>query len=57
MTEPHPLDTCECGDYRRDHLDGDGPCNFNDGGRDLCHGFRDCKAFRLSKRYEENPND
>lgn len=55
MSEEHPLDLCECGDFRRCHLDGAGPCKFNDGGRDLCHGMKDCTAFRLARRYTEEP--
>lgn len=51
MVADHPLDECRCGDYRRDHKDGVGPCNFNDGGRDLCHGMKDCRAFSLAARY------
>lgn len=26
--EPHDLDTCECGDYRKDHAGGTGGCIF-----------------------------
>jgi len=55
MTE-HPLDTCHCGDYRRDHPGG-GPCTFNDGGRDLTHGFKDCQSFRLVLRHKERSHD
>jgi len=40
-----PLDVCVCGDYRRDHENGTGPCTF---GLDLSHGFTDCAEFRLS---------
>lgn len=41
----HPLDVCVCGDYRRDHKNGTGPCTF---GLDLSHGFTACNEFRLS---------
>lgn len=49
--QTHPLDTCKCGDYRRDHP-GDGPCNFNsDDSRgangSASHGFQPCLGFRL----------
>lgn len=42
-----PLDECECGDYRREHEGGTGRCRMPD---DLCHGFKPCLQFRLSKR-------
>jgi len=50
----HPLDECECGDYRRDHLNGTGPCTFNKGAFDLTHGGRDCLKFRaiLEKQHD-----
>lgn len=44
-----PLDTCVCGDYRRDHENGSGPCLHNKP-RDLTHGYLDCMSFRLSRR-------
>lgn len=43
---PDPLDACVCGDYRRDHKDGTGPCKFNARGWDLCHAGQDCLQFR-----------
>ena len=52
MTDP--LDSCECGDYRRDHPN-DGPCLFNDGkcghgyGGDGHHGTGRCERFRLQQ--------
>lgn len=46
----HDLDECECGDYRRDHVNGTGRCRMPD---DLNHGLQPCEAFRLSKRYQE----
>lgn len=45
----HPCkcyETCACGDYRKDHKDGTGPCIFNGGRFDLCHGGTDCHEFR-----------
>ena len=42
-------DVCECGDYRHQHLD-DGPCTMRN---DLAHGFRPCKAFRMSRPHHE----
>ena len=47
LAEPcpaHPLDVCDCGDYRRDHENGVGRCTMPD---DLCHGFRPCFRFVL----------
>lgn len=44
-----PDDECVCGDRRRDHPNN-GPCRFNGRGSDLCHGWRDCTAFRLAGR-------
>jgi hypothetical protein len=38
MSEGRPTDSCECGDYRRDHKGG--PCGFKDG----------CKSFRMIRR-------
>ena len=48
----NPHDVCKCGDYRRDHKDGYGPCVFNayEGGP---HGDSRCRKFRLSKTAEE----
>jgi hypothetical protein len=43
----HPEDTCECGDYRRDHPNN-GPCRMNQRDFDLCHGGRDCMSFRMA---------
>lgn len=48
-----PNDTCECGDYRKDHVDGVGPCRFNGGGFDLLHCGQDCHRFRLDEAYLE----
>ena len=48
----HPLDTCKCGDYRRDHKDGHGPCVFNHT-RGGPHGDSQCLRFRLSRPAEE----
>ncbi len=42
--EVHPLDVCDCGDYRRDHENGAGRCAMPD---DLCHGFKPCFRFVL----------
>lgn len=51
----HPLDECDCGDYRRDHANGTGRCKMPDG---LCHGFKPCFKFILSRAYRlETPND
>lgn len=49
LAASHPLDICECGDYRQDHV-SNGPCTFNGGGFDMCHGGRDCMSFRLHER-------
>ena len=49
----HPLDECDCGDYRRDHIDGTERCTMPN---DLSHGFRHCLKFRLSRDYlKEQP--
>lgn len=44
------LDICECGDYRRDHVDGIGECRMPN---DLSHGFQKCSRFRLSMTAEK----
>lgn len=48
MTSGHELDICECGDYRRDHVDGSGRCKMPD---DLTHGFEPCLEFKLGYEY------
>lgn len=55
MKADDQLDSCECGDYRRDHPNG-GPCNFNDGkicrhgyGGDGHFGAGACFGFRLQQ--------
>lgn len=45
-------DQCECGDYRKDHVDGVGPCKYNNP-NDLTHGMEDCVAFRLAGQCDE----
>lgn len=47
----HPLDICECGDYRRDHDGEIGRCRLPN---DLTHGFKECHRFRLSRTAEED---
>lgn len=44
---PSAYDTCYCGDYRKDHVDGIGRCRMPD---DLTHGFQQCREFRLLER-------
>lgn len=44
----HPLDECECGDYRRDHVGGRGACSMPN---NMSHGFQRCERFRLSKPF------
>lgn len=44
------LDECRCGDYRRDHENGTGRCKMPN---DLCHGFKPCTVFRLSRPASE----
>jgi hypothetical protein len=51
MNNPHPNDECECGDYRKDHVGGIGPCRHNKP-RDLTHGYKDCTSFRLAFPHE-----
>ena len=44
----HPEDICECGDYRRDHLDN-GACNLNGLGHCIPREwYPGCFKFRLS---------
>lgn len=54
---PNDLDVCTCGDHRRDHQDGVGPCifneNHNNGG--LSHGYVRCEAFVLFQHAKEIP--
>ena len=50
----HPLDECDCGDYRRDHINGLGRCTMPN---DLNHGFEACHKFRLWREYQEQNND
>jgi len=49
------FDECDCGDYRKHHKDGVGPCCFNGGYPDLTHGFKDCLSFRLCRAAKEIP--
>lgn len=56
----NPLDVCVCGDYRRDHINGDGYCTHNEWPKDelvettdLCHGNKNCLSFTLSEKYNE----
>jgi len=48
----HPLDECTCGDYRKDHADGEGRCCMPD---DLTHGKKPCFRFELAFPHE-GPN-
>lgn len=53
MNEDHKLDTCECGDYRCDHIDGTGRCKFSIDSRGDGHGGSGwCDQFRLDRRYK-----
>ena len=50
MTEvqKHALDQCECGDYRRDHVEGTGECKLN-----YAHiEGTPCHVFRLNESRE-----
>lgn len=50
--DAHSLDVCECGDYRRDHVDGQSRCKFSIGSRGDGHsGAGSCDQFRLSHRH------
>lgn len=40
-----PYDICECGDYRRDHEGGTGPCTFPP---EWIAGHEPCRGFRLA---------
>lgn len=51
--QDHDLDECECGDYRRDHVNRTGACKFNSPHFDVCHADVDCTAFRLFCRAGE----
>jgi len=55
---PHLLDICRCGDYRKDHKDGEGICIFTTGSRKDGHfGAGRCDAFLLSKPFTGEGND
>lgn len=41
----NPEDTCHCGDWRKDHIDGTGACKLNGLGHGV-PGYR-CQEFRL----------
>lgn len=43
----NPYDICACGDYRRDHEGGTGPCTFP---ADNVAGHEPCRGFRLQTR-------
>lgn len=43
-------EVCQCGDYRRQHKNGVGVCDFNGRGPDACHGNYDCAEFRTPKK-------
>jgi hypothetical protein len=43
----NPYDICVCGDYRRDHEGGTGPCTFS---ADQVAGHEPCRGFRLGVR-------
>lgn len=50
----HPKDTCDCGDYRSQHVNGTGRCNLGS----LCTPGPSCQQFRLHRQYlTENPHD
>lgn len=50
----HPLDLCECGDYREDHLDdGEGTCKFSYAPGGGHHGAAPCDKFRLARSHGE----
>lgn len=48
--QQHPQDICRCGDYRRSHRGGIGPCGLNSLGHGV-PGYR-CTEFRLLKYAE-----
>jgi hypothetical protein len=45
--QQHPKDVCECGDYRRQHIDGTGACVLNSLGHGA-PGYR-CNKFRVQQ--------
>lgn len=51
MNPGHPLDQCECGDYRRDHKNHRDACNIcswsNPQAIGPCHSFRLAKPFTV----------
>lgn len=58
-TKAHPLDTCDCGDCRKDHAGGNGGCKFtpdpdHDKVNDGHFGSGRCDSFRLARRHEAN---
>jgi hypothetical protein len=42
MQKEHPFDTCYCGDYRHQHVDGKGRCKLGS----LCTPYP-CQKFRF----------
>lgn len=50
--EPHELDICVCGDYRRQHTHLSGPCVFNEHGTPDGHfGAGLCQQFALATSF------
>lgn len=48
------FDMCACGDYRKDHRDGTGPCAFNHIPGNV-HGHSQCMQFRLFREAADIP--
>jgi len=46
------FDSCACGDYRHQHVRGEGRCTMPN---DITHGFRPCTAFRLTREADAIP--
>lgn len=56
LTEAHPKDVCECGDYRHQH-DERGVCKFNKPGNVGHGGGANCDKFILSERHDALKTD
>lgn len=48
--DKHPWDICECGDYRSDHENGTGRCQYGYWHTPFNLEFRECRAFKFAWR-------
>lgn len=47
-------DICHCGDFRRDHENGEGKCRM---ANDINHGYKPCEKFRFSRHSSQEEID